>query len=151
MESTFKIWETNRKIHLSILERHSLEQLNTIPEGFNNNLIWNFGHIAAVQQSLIYRASGLPMNITDEFLGKFKSGTKPTAPQTQEEVDQIKQLLESQIEATKEDFANGIFVNYHEFTTSTGFNIASIEDAIVFNNYHEGLHLGYILSIRKLV
>jgi hypothetical protein len=31
------------------------EQLNTIPEGYNNNLIWNIAHIIVVQQMLVYK------------------------------------------------------------------------------------------------
>ena len=38
MQATFKIWETNRKLHLEFLEKYTLEQLNKIPEGFKNNL-----------------------------------------------------------------------------------------------------------------
>ena len=39
MQTTFKIWETNRKLHLAFLEKYTLEQLNKIPEGFKNNLL----------------------------------------------------------------------------------------------------------------
>ena len=53
MESAFKIWETNRKRHLNFLEDYTLEQLNKVPNGFNNNLVWNIGHIIVAQQSLI--------------------------------------------------------------------------------------------------
>ena len=41
MEATFKIWETSRNIYLKIIENYTLEQLNKIPEGFSNNLVWN--------------------------------------------------------------------------------------------------------------
>ena len=64
MEATFKILETSRNIYLKFLEGYTLEQLNKIPEGFSNNLIWNIGHIVVSQQGLIYRLSGLPVNVT---------------------------------------------------------------------------------------
>jgi hypothetical protein len=39
------------------LSGYNLDQLNTIPEGFNNNLIWNIGHIIVSQQLLVYKLS----------------------------------------------------------------------------------------------
>ena len=59
MENTFKIWETNRKLYLNFLNTYNLEQLNKIPDGFSNNIIWNIGHIVVSQQALVYRLSGL--------------------------------------------------------------------------------------------
>ena len=44
METSFNINQTIRIALLNFLENHSLEQLNAIPEGFSNNLIWNIGH-----------------------------------------------------------------------------------------------------------
>jgi hypothetical protein len=35
----------------------TLEQLNKIPEGYNNNLIWNIAHVVVVQQMLVYKLS----------------------------------------------------------------------------------------------
>lgn len=79
MEATFKIWETNRNIYKAFLENYSLEQLNKIPNGFSNNLIWNLGHIIVAQQGLVYSLSGLSMNITTELLDTYK-----TVPNQQE-------------------------------------------------------------------
>ena len=59
MESVFKIWTSNRNLYLDFLEKYTLEQLNKIPEGFSNNLIWNIGHIIVAQQRLVYAASNL--------------------------------------------------------------------------------------------
>ena len=77
MEVSFEINKTSRNILLKFLENYSLEQLNTIPEGFSNNLIWNIGHIIVVQQMLVYKLSNLPMHISDVMAEKFKKGTKP--------------------------------------------------------------------------
>jgi len=151
MESAFKIWTRSRSFYSDFLEKYSLEQLNTIPQGFSNNLIWNIGHIIVAQQGLVYRPSGLPMNISDELYARYKPGTKPTTADTQETVDLFKKLLPSLITQTKYDYDKGIFGNYKEYTTLTGFHLASVKEAIDFNNYHEGLHLGLMMNIRKFV
>ena len=82
MQTTFKIWETNRKLHLEFLEKYTLKQLNKIADGFKNNLIWNVGHIITTQQGLIYRLSGLPVMISKEFHNKYKYGSLPTQTTT---------------------------------------------------------------------
>ncbi len=151
METTFKIWETNRKKYLQLIENYSLEQLNKIPQGFSNNLIWNLGHIIVSQQGLVYRLSGLPSNVSDEMTNNYKNGSKPTGNVTQEEVEELKVLLFSLLEKTKEDFINKKFTTYNEFTTGTGFHLASTIEAIEFNNYHEALHLGFMMNIRKFI
>ena len=151
MEATFKIWETNRHIYKTFLENYSLEQLNKIPTGFSNNLIWNLGHIIVSQQGLVYRLSGLPMNVSTEMMETYKNGSKPTGTNTQAELDELKVLLFSLLEKTKEDYAAGKFTDYNEYTTGTGFNLKSTKEAIEFNNYHEAMHLGFMINIRKFV
>ena len=151
MDIAFKIWETNRKHYLKLIENYSLEQLNKIPEGFSNNLIWNLGHIIVAQQGLVYRLSGLPSNVSEEMTNTYKNGSKPTGQTTQAELDELKTLLFSLLEKTKEDYPAGKFTAYNEYTTGTGFHLASTEDAIQFNNYHEALHMGFMMNIRKFI
>jgi hypothetical protein len=151
MEVTFDINQTSRNIISKFLENHTLEQLNTIPEGFSNNLIWNIAHIVVVQQMLVYNLSGLPMMVSDEMAARYKRGTKPEHTVTQEEVDEIKTLLFPTLEQTKKDFADDIFKNYTEFTTMSGFNIKSAKAAMEFNIYHEAVHTGIMMQIRKFI
>lgn len=151
MHQAFDITRSSRKILSQFLQEHSLEQLNSIPEGFANNLIWNIGHIVVVQQMLVYQLSGLPMLVSDELVAKYKKGTKPEQPVTQNEVDEIQTLLFETINQTKADFNNKRFVNFHEFTTQTGFTIKNVEDALAFNYFHEAVHLGVLLGIKKFV
>src|SRR5690554_2091220 len=151
MDIALKIWKTSRKIYLDLFDKYPLVQLNKIPDGFNNNLIWNIGHIIVAQQSLVYRGSNLPMYISDDLVNLYKPGTTPRGTTSQAEADELRELLISLIQKTETDLNLGIFTTYNERTTATGFHLASSKDAIEFNNYHEGLHLGYIMSIRKFI
>lgn len=151
METTFIINKTSRNVILNLLENHTLEQLNAIPAGFINNLIWNIAHIVIVQQMLVYNLSGLSMLVSDDMIAKYKRGTKPGQCATQEEVDEIKFLLFSTLEQIKKDFADNIFQNYSEFTTMSGFTIRNVKEALEFNNYHEAIHTGIMMQIRKFI
>ncbi|MEW5677434.1 DinB family protein [Flavobacterium enshiense] len=151
MQSTFDITLSSRNILLKFLENYSLEQLNTIPEGYNNNLIWNIGHIVVVQQMLVYNLSGLPMMVAPEMVEQYKRGTRPEIPVTQEEVEQMKKLLYATLEQTKKDFSDEIFKEYTAFTTMSGFHIRNAQEAMEFNNYHEGVHTGIMMRISKFL
>lgn len=151
MEATFKIWKTNRAIYLKFLENFSIEQLNKIPEGMRNNLIWNIGHIVVSQQGLIYRLSGLPRSVSDEMTTKYQNGSVPNGNTSIDEVNEIKNLLVSTINQTISDYENGVFTTYTPYETSTGFSLQNINDAIEFNNYHEGIHLGFMMKIKRFI
>jgi hypothetical protein len=151
MNPIFDINRNSRKALLPFFENYTLEQLNQIPQGFNNNLIWNIGHIVVAQQMLVYKFSGLPMMVSERLVEKYRKGTRPEQNATQEEVDEIKSLLFSTIDQTETDFGNKIFKNYQEFTTGIGYLVKITEDAIVFNCYHEALHIGIMMSIRKFI
>ena len=149
MENLFDITLKNRQILYRILEKTSKEDLLKIPDGFQNNIWWNIAHVVVTEQRLVYKMSGLPLNVSDELDNKFKKGTVPDGTATDDEIEQVKSLLMSTVEKTQTDYDNGIFKNFKEYTTSANVTLRSIEDAIAFNVFHEGLHLGTILSLRK--
>ena len=149
MEATFRIWQTSRGLYQNFLDNYSLEQLNTIPPGISNNLIWNIGHVIVSQQKLVYALSGLPMHIPDSLFEKYQNGSRPDGKTTQAEVDEIKKLLSEMVEKTKFDFEAGVFKEFHPYQTKTGFRLGTWKEAMEFNNYHEGIHLGIMLQIKK--
>lgn len=153
MNTAFEINRTSRNVLLSFLDNYSLEQLNKIPDGFSNNLIWNIGHIVVVQQMLVYKLSGLPMMVTDEMVEKYRKGTKPEGDVDSDEVAQIRALLFKTIEQTQADYQSGKFsgTTFNGFTSMSGFTMNSTEDAISFNNYHEAVHTGIMMGIRKFI
>ncbi|MCJ8289674.1 MAG: DinB family protein [Crocinitomicaceae bacterium] len=151
MESVFKTWKTSRNIYLAYFDKYTLAQLNKIPDGFSNNLIWNIGHVIVAQQALIYKLSNLQGYISGELFERYKSGTKPTEQTSENEVNELKDLLISLIEKTETDFNNEKFVAFNEKVTGTGFHLKTLKDSFEFNNYHEGLHLGLMMNIQKFV
>lgn len=50
MNSFFEAHKTIREILLQVLDNHSLEELNKIPEKFSNNIIWNVAHCIAAHK-----------------------------------------------------------------------------------------------------
>ena len=78
-------------------------------------------------------------------------GTRPMRDVTAEEVTELKKLLFTTIDKTEEDYNNGMFEHFKEYTTEFGYTLHSVEEGMEFNNYHEGVHLGSMLGIRKFV
>jgi len=150
MHFTLEVLPKTRKSFIKIVESISLDDLNKIPKGFNNNIIWNIGHIVVSQQLLAYKLSGLPMVVSDELVDKYRKDSKPEGAVTQEEVNEIKDLLFTTIDKTKDDYSNNIFKNYNEYTVSTtGNTLTNIDEAFEFILFHEGIHLGYVLALLR--
>lgn len=149
MDWAFDITLKNRTFLKTYIETLTLEELNTIPKGFNNNIIWNIAHTIAVQQALVYKLSGLPAIVSEDLVETYKKGTKPERNVTQNEVDEIKGLLLSSIEKTQEDYHDNVFQNYQQYTVTTKSILTNVKEAIDFNNFHEGIHLGYVLALKR--
>lgn len=149
MDKQFDILKANRLLILKIIDNYSLKQLNKIPKGFTNNIAWNVAHLLVTQQLLCYGFSGLPLNISDELLGKYRKGTIPEDDMTRQEFEHIKEQFLTLVDQFKKDYQNNIFKTYEPYTTSANVTLNSISDAIEFNNFHEGIHLGYILALKN--
>ena len=152
MHFTLKVLSNTRIFFKTYLETISLDDLNKIPKGFNNNIIWNIGHIVVTQQILAYKLSGLPMMVSDELISKYRKDSKPESYVSQDEVNEIKALLFSTVEKTIEDYNKSIFKNFHEYTVSTtGNTLTNIEEAFQFIMFHEGLHFGSIMALKRAI
>jgi len=151
MKTQFDILRKVRELVEKVISGLTLEQLHTIPDGFKNNIAWNLAHIVVTQQLLHYRLTGKDCLVSDELIDLYRKGTVPTKVMTQEEFDEVLDLLNALPDTMEEDYNAGIFTEYKEYPTSTGFVLTSIDAAIAFNNMHESLHLGVIMSLKKLV
>ncbi len=147
----FQVTSFNRTTLSYFLENLSAEQLFAIPKGFKNNIIWNLGHILITEQMLTYGLSGLELPVDNKFVKLYGKDSFPSTEVSKEAIEEIKAQLIPAIKQTKIDYEKGMFKNFNEYPTSTGITLKSVDDAMQFNMFHEGIHLGIILSIKKVV
>ena len=152
IEKQIDVLKKGRSLILKVIENYSLEQINKIPEGFGNNIGWNVAHLAVTSHLLCYKFSELEVSISDEMIDRYKKGTSPNGHIiSKEEWNDIKTIFVAFADKLEADYSKGIFKVYNEYTTSVNVTLDSIEKAISFNNFHEGIHLGVILAQKKLV
>lgn len=151
MEKQFEILKSTRKYLLNFIADLTIDELNEIPPGFNNNIIWNLAHMVAAQQGVCYMRGGLDLKIDQQLFQSYKPETRPETRVEQQEVASIKAQLLSTIEQLEADYYNNTFAEYNSWTNRYGVLNNNVEDAINFLIFHEGLHLGYIMSLKKLV
>lgn len=149
METQFRLLRATRSLILKSIDSLSLEEINFIPSNFKNHIAWNVGHILVTQQILHYKLTKQTMLFDDAFIDKYKKGSVANFKVDINEWEIILKALETNMDTLEQDFANGKFGNFEIYATSYGFELKNIEDAIIFNNTHEALHLGYIISMKK--
>ena len=140
-----------REYVMSLVKELSLEKLNIIPHGFNNNILWNMGHLIAAQQNICYLRGGLNPAIPEEKFANFKSGSRPERFYESDEEDAVKEMFFSSLDLLIRDYQNNEFDTIVPFNTRYDVRINNIDDAIALLHFHEGLHIGIIFSMRRLV
>ena len=148
-----EILKQTRALLLRICTESGLseEQLLFIPEGFRNNILWNLGHLIVTQQILHYQRTGQEMYVSPTLLNQFSRGTSPADWVSTPNMADLIPLLTDLPDKLEADYQAGKLNRFVPFTTSMGVVLSSIEDAISYNNFHEGLHMGVMLSIQKLL
>ncbi|MDA3959669.1 MAG: DinB family protein [Planctomycetota bacterium] len=149
MEHIISQLAITRQMLVRVADSLSDEQLTSIPAGFSNNILWNLGHCAVTLRVLCYKLAGLEVGYDEALVADFRKGSAPANWTGSYTYGQFRDDLLGQAGILASDFAGGRFANYQPYETSAGVKLGNINDAIAFNHFHEGLHLGYILAQRK--
>jgi DinB family protein len=146
-----EILRKTRKFLLDLIDGLTIEELNEIPAGFNNNIIWNLGHMIASQQGVCYKRAGLNLTIEEKYFINYKPDTKPNNFIDAEQANEIKSLFLSAIDQLEEDYNSNVFADYPAWTNRYGVEHKNIDDTINFLLFHDGLHVGYIMALKRIV
>jgi uncharacterized damage-inducible protein DinB len=133
------------------VEGLSDEMSHLIPEGFNNNIKWNLGHILVVQEKFPLQLIGEEMKIPKTFAEIFGPGTKPVNwGERVPSIDEIIQLLTSQISRIEQTVGSRLEESFEKpFVTSAGLELVTVEQSLSFCLYHEGMHFNAMKSIKR--
>ncbi len=148
---TLYLIERIRTRIIDSLEGLTAAQLNHVPAGHNNNLIWHLGHLCVTLSSRVYITHGLAMPISTKLVAQFKPGTTATAPQSEAEIEEIKHTFLHLVTQVKEDMERGLFQNYTPWSTMLKEPVDTFENCLSFMHFHEGVHLGSIQMQKKSV
>lgn len=151
LQRQLEFMDIARGFLLRSLEGVTGSQWTEIPEGMSNNILWNAAHLAATQGRLLYGLSGLPVPVPERLGELAMRGTSPKdwadAPDPVEVVDWLKRLNLQ----VAEDAQAGRFVNFTAYTLANGMRVETLSDALAFQVFHEGIHVGVIMALKKLV
>lgn len=153
MSASFLLTRKSRENYLKILDSFTSDHLNTVPIGFNNNIIWNIAHVVATYEILCYKLNNIPMHLDALFVDEYKKGTHPQKMVDDTFIQSLKKTMMEQLDWIENDYKNGVFPIQvpKPYMTSFNFELKSIEDIVAFNNVHESLHMGIVMSLRKFI
>ena len=147
----FDALKASRVVQVNFLKQYSFEQLTAIPKGFTNSILWNFGHIVVSQHLLTYGLSNGVLKIDRELISKYKRGATGKENVSEEEFDSFLKQSDALVDHLIEDYGSLKKNTFRPFVTGLNAELNSLDDAITFNNTHEGIHLGVMMSIAKLI
>ena len=128
------------------------EQWDIQPEGFNNTIRWNVGHIYVSMESFIKQCVPTYEPVHSEWMPLFKGGSKPedwtVNPPTKEELlialaEQPSRVEEILTEKLDHPVRFGALARHADDLEAEG---AVIQFAI----WHEGVHAGTIYALNKI-
>ncbi|RWZ58591.1 DinB family protein [Halobacillus fulvus] len=144
-EQIFQQINRVRKATLKEIDGVTEEQADQQPEGFKNTIRWNIGHIFVVQNSLISKYGGKPVNIPPRYLELFAPRTSPSDWEGEiPTLDELKQMLEAQ-PAKLEAALSG---QLDDEAREAFLGMPTVGELLNFTTYHEGVHTGTIKALK---
>jgi hypothetical protein len=127
---------------------------DVMPNGFNNTIRWNIGHVLTSSDRTFANAKltlQLPLNYKELFL----TGTSPKT--WTNDVPSLKELfsqLEQQKIKVQEIFSNRLDEKLEapiKLKLYEGYELNSIGELLNFFVFHEAMHIGYINALKRAI
>lgn len=143
-----------RQIVIGQLQGVSESQMDIQPDGFQNTVRWNIGHIVYWMDKYSSLSFGCSTSsIPTQYETLFNTGTRPSdwtvAPPSK---DELMKLLSDQLSNLSDDLSPELLEQRLQSPFNMGpFQFATAGELFNFALIHEALHLGVISSQLKLI
>ncbi|GMK37056.1 hypothetical protein PCCS19_01090 [Paenibacillus sp. CCS19] len=147
----FKQLRFVRNNTIKLVDGMSEEATRIVPSGFNNNILWNLGHILLVHEKFSFALTNERMDLPKHIADLFASGTKPENWGKQvPSLDEIALLLSKQVDRIEQILEHRLEDNLEKpFVTSVGLELLTVKECLSFCLYHEGMHFATIKAIKQ--
>ncbi|PKR78387.1 hypothetical protein CEY16_01115 [Halalkalibacillus sediminis] len=135
---------------LSMLDATDEKFLDEQPDGFNNNIRWNLGHIFVAQEKRIHNVLGAEPEMPANFFESFNRGTSPSDwGSNVPTLIEIRKHLSDQPHRMKEKLTGRTKdLGVEPFDVTEDYSMKKIEEVVHFMIWHEGLHQGVIIGLK---
>ncbi|MFD1019916.1 DinB family protein [Thalassobacillus hwangdonensis] len=144
--------EFSRKRTITALKATTEAQADVIPEGFNNSIRWNLGHILLATENMLFSFLNEKGSLPGNYTVLFNGGTSPSA-WAETEIPPLPELdtkLDEQLSRITEELAPRLSEKGPEpFQLGPEFKMEKLEDVLLFAIWHEGLHQGTITALKQ--
>jgi hypothetical protein len=138
---------------VELIETVDEKQLTIIPKGFNNNILWNFGHIYVIQERMVFLPARVQAQLDDPLVKLFNNKTTPADwPNELPSLHNLIPLLKEQPGRIKETFQDRPDEKLPEpITLFKSLTFHTVRDLITFTIFHEGMHLETMKVYNRLL
>jgi uncharacterized damage-inducible protein DinB len=122
--------------------------VDVMPTNFINTIHWHLGHILLVQDRVTLRLMGGGIGFPETYTDWFANGTKPADWQTEPPaVEVLLQELKEQTDRLQKQISGKLA----DKLTLPLFELETLEEALNYSFYHEGIHLGYMMALKRAI
>lgn len=134
-----------RMVLKQTLENITPEVYFTIPKGFNNNILWQVGHVLMTTDFLLFNGK---VTIPKSYQKLFGPGTKPADwPMDVPYLETLLQQIEEQLERIQSIDTN----TFNEKLPKSIFGNETKGELAAFAAFHEAMHVGQIQVMKRLI
>ncbi|KGP74067.1 DinB family protein [Pontibacillus yanchengensis] len=136
---------------LAALDATREDMADVQPEGFQNTIRWNLGHIYTAQENLIHRFIGEEPTLPAHYVELFNANTNPSMWEASPpSLQELRENLAEQTERLKQTFQGRLYEEGDKpFQLGENVTFTTLAEIVNFTIWHEGLHQGTITALKR--
>lgn len=149
-KAKWDLFKMIRQMTLNEMANVTEIDVDRIPNGFNNNIRWNLGHIYNAAGGLLTRFTGESTSIPAHYPKLFDRGTKPADWQGDvPSLVELRKCLEEQVEELEFSYEKRLNDALITPCDLGMVQLTTIGELLDFICFHEGLHVGTIKGLKR--
>lgn len=154
MNDSMKMFKYSRTSTLILLPKLEESLWDIQPENWPNTIRWNAGHVYAETERFLHDADNDYEITHPEWMDSFLDGSRPSEWTEEDNVPSKNEIIEALKEQEKriETFFEGKLDNKADKVRDlNGTLLDTVDAALQFVTWHEGIHLGVVKSLRLVL